>query len=121
MQDTLFEKADAGVSLSDSGCMIYSIRQWMQDFLSRGRCKSHSIRQEMQESLYQTSDAGLSLSLFQTADAGVTIPDSGCRRHSIRHPMQDYIYKTADAGLSSLDSECRSHYYYIRQQVQENK
>ena len=53
------QKADAGVSLSDSGCMRLSITQ------------------RMQETPYQTADAGDSLSdsgcrktLYQTADAG---------------------------------------------------
>ena len=44
MQETLYHAADAGVSLSDSGC------------------RSLSIRQRMQETLYQTSDAGDTLS-----------------------------------------------------------
>ena len=51
--------ADAGVSLSDSGCR----RQYT-------RADALSIRQRMQETLYQES-------LYQTADAS----DSGCRRH----------------------------------------
>ena len=61
MQETLYqtadagvslETADAGVSLSDSGSRSISIRQRMQEYLhktaNRGR---HSIRQWMQESL----------------------------------------------------------------------
>ena len=44
MQETLYQTADAGDSLSDSGCRRHSIRQWMQ------------------ESLHQTADAGDSLS-----------------------------------------------------------
>ena len=48
MQETLYQTADAEVSLSDSGC------------------RRHSIRQRMQKSLYQT------------ADAGDTLSDSGC-------------------------------------------
>ena len=43
MQESLHQTADAGVSPSDSGCSI------------------HSIRQRMQETLYQTADAGVSL------------------------------------------------------------
>ena len=43
MQETLYYTADAGVSLSDSGCRSHSIRQWMQ------------------KSLYQTADAGVIL------------------------------------------------------------
>ena len=45
--ETLYQIAEAGVSLSDSGCWRLSIRQWMQ------------------ETLYQTVDAGD----YQTADA----------------------------------------------------
>ena len=55
------------------------------------------MRQQMQESLYET------------ADAGATLSDRKCRRHSIRQQVQDSVYKTADAGLSLLDSRCRSH------------
>ena len=54
MHETLYQTADAGDSLSDSGC---------------GRL---SIRQRMQESLYQTGDAVG----YQTADAGDTLSDS---------------------------------------------
>ena len=43
MQETLYQTADAGDTLSDSGC------------------RSITIRQRMQESLYQTPDAGDSL------------------------------------------------------------
>ena len=49
MHDTLYQTADAGVSVTDSGC------------------KSLSIRQRMQKTLYQT------------ADARDTLSDSGCR------------------------------------------
>ena len=57
MQETLYQMADAGDTLSDSGCMTHSIRQRMQesfsqtadagDTLSEGRCRRH----------YQTADA----------------------------------------------------------------
>ena len=47
-----------------------------------------SIRQQMQESLYQT------------ADAGDTLSDSGCRSLSIRQRMQETLYQTADAEVS---------------------
>ena len=40
MKETLYQTADAEVSLSDSGC------------------RRHSIRKQMQKSLYQTADAG---------------------------------------------------------------
>ena len=33
MQETLYQTADAGVSLSDSGCWRNSIRQWIQETL----------------------------------------------------------------------------------------
>ena len=77
MQETLYQTADAEVSLSDSGC------------------RRHSIRQRMQKSLYQT------------ADVGDTLSDSGCRRHSIRQRMQETLYQPADAGVSLLDSGCK--------------
>ena len=54
MQETLYQTADAGNILSDSGC------------------KSFSIRQRMQETITQAADAEISLS------------DSGCRSLSIR-------------------------------------
>ena len=44
MQESLNQTADAGETLSDSGC------------------RSLSIRQRMQETLYQTKDAGDTLS-----------------------------------------------------------
>ena len=70
MQETLYQTADAGDSLSDSGCRRLSIRQRMQQ----------TIRQQMQVTLYQTADAEDSLS-----DSGRRrLSDSGCRRHSIR-------------------------------------
>ena len=43
MQETLLQTADAGVSLSESGC------------------RRLSIRQRMQGTLYQTADAGDSI------------------------------------------------------------
>ena len=62
MQKSLYQTADAGDTLSGSGCM------------------SLSIRQRMQESLYQTADAEVSLS------------DSGCMRclmECLLHPLSD--------------------------------
>ena len=44
MQETLYQRADAGDTLSDSGC------------------RSVSIRQRMQDTLYLAADAGDSLS-----------------------------------------------------------
>ena len=52
MPETLYQTADAGVSLPDSGCRRLSFRQRMQE----------TIRQRMQKTLYQTADAGDSLS-----------------------------------------------------------
>ena len=74
MQETFYQTADAGVSLSDSGRRSLSIRQRMQEsfYQTADAGERHSIRQQMQKSLYQT------------ADAGDTLSDSGCRRHSIR-------------------------------------
>ena len=55
----------------------------------------------MQESLYQTADAGDTLS---EADAGVSLSDSGCRSLSIRHLRQETLFQTADAEVSLSDS-----------------
>ena len=57
MRETPYQTADAGVSPSDS------------------ECRSISIRQGMQESLYQTANAGDSLS--ETVDAGDQTADAG--------------------------------------------
>ena len=65
----------------------------MQETLSDSRCRSLSFRQGMQETLYQTEDAGKTLS---AADAGVSPSDSGCRRLSIRqsllHMLSDRVF-----------------------------
>ena len=45
--------------------------------------------------------------LYQTADAGDSLSDSGCRSLSIRQRMQETLYQTADAGDSQLDSGCQ--------------
>ena len=47
MQETLYQTADAGNTLSDSGCRSLSVIQWMHE------------------------------TLYQTADAGDTLSDSG--------------------------------------------
>ena len=39
-------------------------------------------------------------SLYQTADAGDTLSDSGCRSLSISQRMQKSLFQTADAGVS---------------------
>ena len=75
MPKSLYQTADAGVTLSDSGCRRNSISERMQE----------SIRQRTQETLYQTAYAEVSLS------------DSRCRRHSIRQRMQKSLFQKADA------------------------
>ena len=81
MQETLYQTADAEVSLSNSGCRRLSIRQRMQETL---------YQTADAEDLYQTADAGQSIrqlmkeSLYQTADAGDTLSDCGCRSLSIK-------------------------------------
>ena len=42
--------------------------------------------------------------LYQTADAGDSLSDIGCRRLSIRQRMQETLYQTAGAGVSLSDS-----------------
>ena len=46
----------------------------------------------------------MQVSLYQTADAGDTLSDSGCRSLSITQRMQKSPYQTADAGDTLLDS-----------------
>ena len=91
----LYQTADAGVSLSDSGC-------W-----------SLSILQRMQETLNQTGDAG-----------GDSLLDSGCRSLSIRQRMMEFLHQTADAGDSIRQRMHESLYQSlsqtaIRQRMQE--
>ena len=38
--------------------------------------------------------------LYQTADAGDTLSDSGCRSLSIRRRMQETLHQTGDAEVS---------------------
>ena len=66
MLETLYPTADAGDTLSASGCRSLSIRQLMHRTLYQPADAVVSIRQRMQETLYQTADAEVSLS------------DSGC-------------------------------------------
>ena len=42
--------------------------------------------------------------LYQTADAGVSLSDSGCRSLLIRQRMQETLYQTADARVSPSES-----------------
>ena len=128
MQESLYQTANAGDTLSDSGCQCLSIGsrhsitadagvslsqriyQRMQE--SDSGCRRHSIRQRM-HSLYQTADAGDTLS---AADAGVSAGDtlSGI---SIRQRLHLCLYQTADAGDTLSDSGCRG--LFIRQWMQE--
>ena len=57
MQETLYQTADAGDSISDSGCRSLSFRQQMQESLYQKADAEDSTRQRMQETLYQTTDA----------------------------------------------------------------
>ena len=56
MQKSLYQTADAGLSLTVSGCRSLSMRQWMQYSL-------------YQDSIYQTADA----KLYESTDAGETL------------------------------------------------
>ena len=67
MQEYLHQTADAGDSLSDSGCRRRSIKQRMQGTPYQTADAGDSIRQRMQEPVYQT------------ADAADTLIDSTCR------------------------------------------
>ena len=78
MQETLYQTADAG------------------DTLSASECRSLSIRQGTQETIYQR----MQKSPFQTADAGDTLSDCGCRSLSIRQRMQETLYQTTCRSLS---------------------
>ena len=66
------------------------------DTLSDSGCRSLPIRQRMEETFYQTADARV----YQTADAGDTLSDIGCRSLSIRQQMQKSLFQTADVGVS---------------------
>ena len=57
MHETFYQTADAGVSLSDSGCRSLSLRQRNQETLYHTADAGDSIRLRMQETLYQTADA----------------------------------------------------------------
>ena len=91
-QEILYQTADAGVCLSDSGCRSISIRQRRQESLYKTA-----------EALYQTADVSLSdrgcgRLLYQTADAEVSLSNSGCRSLSIRQLMQKTLYQTVAAS-----------------------
>ena len=57
MQEPLYQTANAGVSLSDSGCRSLSFLQRIQEYLYQTADAGETIRQRMQKSLYQTADA----------------------------------------------------------------
>ena len=42
--------------------------------------------------------------LYQTADAGGSLSDIGCRSLSFEERMQETLYQTADAGFSLTDN-----------------
>ena len=97
MQETLYQTADAEVSLSDSGCRKHSIRQRMQRSLYQTADAGDTLSVKMQESLYQTADAGDTLS---NAGAGDTLSASGCRMletlyqtsvERLLHPLSDRV------------------------------
>ena len=52
MHESLYQTADAGVSLSDSGCRRLSIRQRMHETFYQTADAGDSVRQQMQETLY---------------------------------------------------------------------
>ena len=56
--------------------------------------------------------------LYQTADAGVSLSDRGYRSISIRQRRQESLYQTADAEVSLSDSGYRS--LSIRQRMRES-
>ena len=62
MQKSLYQTADAEVSLSDSGCRRHSIRQTMQESLYQTADAGDIIRQQMQKTFYQIADTGDTLS-----------------------------------------------------------
>ena len=106
MQQKFFQTADAEVSLSDSGCRSFSIRQQTQDTLFETEDAGVSIRQPMHDIFNQTADARLFLSR------------GGCMSHSIRQQMQTSLYQTADTGLYLKNSGCRT--LSTRQRIQES-
>ena len=81
IQVSNYQTWDAGDTLSNSEFMT-----------ADSGCRRQYIRQRMQKSLYQT------------ADAGITISDRGCRCLSIRQRMQETLYQTAGARDALSDS-----------------
>ena len=101
MQETLYQTADARVSLLDSGCMRLYNTVDAGDTLSDSGCRRLSIRQRMQETL---SRQRMQETLYQTGNAGDTLSDRGCMRVSIRQRIQETLYQTAASGVSLSDN-----------------
>ena len=109
MKESLYQTADAGDTLSDRSCRNLSTRKRMHETLLDRRCRSLSIRHlmdivfirhRMQEPIKQRMQE----TVYKTSDAGVSLLDSGPRRYSNRQRMQESLYQTSDAGLFSPDS-----------------
>ena len=96
MQETLYQTADAGVS----------VRQWMQETISDRM--QDTVSDRMQESLYQTADTRVSIS--DSGCKSLYISDSVYKRPSIKQTMHESIYQTADAGISISDNGCKRLY-----------
>ena len=133
MQEILYQTADAGVSISesgckglyitDSGCKTLHIRQPIQETLYQTADVKDYITQRMQEFLYQTVDARDSIPVYHTAYARDPISNRRCTSLYIRQRMQESLYQTMDArdyirqdarycigqdaGVSISDSGCK--------------
>ena len=59
MQETLYQTADAGVAIYQTGDARDYIRQRMQETISDSGYWSLYIRQRLQKTLYQIADAGV--------------------------------------------------------------
>ena len=111
----------AGVSISGSGCRSLYIRQRMQETISDSGCKRRELKFVTIDILSDIGCKSLYIiktgckrqmqeTLYQTMDAGVSISGSGCRSLYIRQRMQETIsdsgckrlYQTSDARVSIL-------------------
>ena len=132
----IYQTANAGPFLGDSGCRRYSIKPVNAGIsLSDCRCgcRTLSNSQRVQDTLmrpwmqkfhYQTADAGL----YRTADAGDTIrqkkqespyhSDNRCCNRFIGQRMQEKLYQTADA--EDTLSGCGYRIHSLKQQLQES-
>ena len=61
MQETLYQTADAGVSIYETGGARDYIRQRMKETISDSGYRSLYFRQRMQKTLYQIADEGVSI------------------------------------------------------------